>query len=299
MRITQNMMHTGALAKYQQNLRQIDAAQQRVGTGLRILKASDDPAGTSMVMQAGSSLRALEQYHRNVQSSRTRVDAEEASLNQLGDLLVRAKELALAQGSDTADADTRRTAQAEIKQLLHFAVQLANTQVSGSHIFGGKNAGEPPVSWLDPDIEPPSVTLDALDPGHHRAEIAAGTFLQTSSNAHDVFTTTGIFDALWNLSQALGANDGEGTRATITALDEGFGHVQSLIGDVGARATQLQVTAANLDALEINLRTLKADLEEADFEKAVTELVSRQTAFQAAMLAASRVMGMTLADYLR
>ena len=36
-----------------------------------------------------------------------------------------------------------------------------------------------------------------------------------------------------------------------------------------------------------------------DFEQAVTELVGRQTAFQAAMLATSRVMGMNLADYLR
>ena len=37
----------------------------------------------------------------------------------------------------------------------------------------------------------------------------------------------------------------------------------------------------------------------ADFEQAVTELVGRQTAYQAAMLATSRVMGMNLTDYLR
>ena len=44
---------------------------------------------------------------------------------------------------------------------------------------------------------------------------------------------------------------------------------------------------------------LKSDVEEVDVEEAVTELVSRQTAYQAAMLATSRVMGLTLADYLR
>ena len=34
-------------------------------------------------------------------------------------------------------------------------------------------------------------------------------------------------------------------------------------------------------------------------EKAITEMVARQTAYQAAMLASSRVMGLSLTEYLR
>jgi len=40
-------------------------------------------------------------------------------------------------------------------------------------------------------------------------------------------------------------------------------------------------------------------LSEVDQEKAITDLVSRQTAYQSAMLATSRVIGLTLTDYLR
>jgi flagellin-like hook-associated protein FlgL len=40
-------------------------------------------------------------------------------------------------------------------------------------------------------------------------------------------------------------------------------------------------------------------LSEANYEEAMTELISRQTAYQSAMLATSRVIGMTLTDYLR
>jgi flagellin-like hook-associated protein FlgL len=36
-----------------------------------------------------------------------------------------------------------------------------------------------------------------------------------------------------------------------------------------------------------------------DQEKAITDLVTRQTAYQSAMLATSRVLGMTLTDYLK
>jgi len=75
--------------------------------------------------------------------------------------------------------------------------------------------------------------------------------------------------------------------------------VQNLIGDAGARSNHLRLATSNLEALEINLRTFKSDLEEVDLEKAITDLVGRQTAYQAAMMATSRVMGMTMMDYLR
>ncbi len=299
MRITHNMMHQGALARYQQNLQQIAAAQDRVSSGLRILKASDDPVAASGTMKAAGSLRALEQYRRNVGAAEMRLDAEETAYTSLSDILVRAKELAIGQASDTASPETRLMVRAEIDQLLSIAVQIANTQVAGSHIFGGTSADQPPVTWSDPTAAAPEVVLDSVDPGYHRTEIAAGQFVITSNNAHDVFTAGGVFDALWNLSAALGDNDVQGIRDTMGEIDGSFEHVQSMIGDIGARSARLQVTASNLDALEINLRTFKSNLEEVDFEEAVTELISRQTAFQAAMLASSRVMGMTLTDYLR
>jgi flagellar hook-associated protein 3 FlgL len=74
--------------------------------------------------------------------------------------------------------------------------------------------------------------------------------------------------------------------------------MQNLIGDVGARSSQLEVTSSNLTALDTQLRTFKSVLEDADMEKAITELVSRQNTYQAAMLATSRVMGLNLANYL-
>lgn len=298
MRITQNIITSGSLLRYQQNLRDINDAQQRVSSGMRILKASDDPVGTASSMQARSSLRALEQYRRNIEISRTRADAEERVFDQLSDVLTRARELAISQGTETADASTRLTVKAEVDQLLGFVVQLGNTKIAGSHIFGGADAGVPPVSWDDESL-PPEITLDDVDPGHHSAEISAGMFVRTTNNAHDVFGDGEVYESLWNLSQALGANDDEAIRKSIDGLNGAFEHVQALIGDVGARAAQLQVTSANIDALEINLLTFKSNLEEVDFEQAVTELISRQTTFQAAMLATSRVMGMTMMDYLR
>ena len=73
------------------------------------------------------------------------------------------------------------------------------------------------------------------------------------------------------------------------------------VADQAARTggQQLDVATSNLDALDTSLRSFKSQLQDADIEKAVSELVGRQTAYQAAMLATSRVMSLNLADYLR
>jgi flagellin-like hook-associated protein FlgL len=51
--------------------------------------------------------------------------------------------------------------------------------------------------------------------------------------------------------------------------------------------------------LQDNFEAYRAKLAEVDVEEEFTELTSRQAAYQAAMLATSKVSGMSLTDYLR
>jgi flagellar hook-associated protein 3 FlgL len=61
----------------------------------------------------------------------------------------------------------------------------------------------------------------------------------------------------------------------------------------------LDSAAENITAYKTNVTTFKSNLEEVDIETAVTELTQRQMAYQAAMLSTSKVMSLTLTDYLR
>ena len=298
MRITNHIIQRDALTSLQQGYRRVAEAQQQVSTGMRISRASDDPVAAAGAMQSGSALRALEQFHRNIGQAKTRVGAEEGVLNQLGDVLTRAKELAISQAGDTADASTRAAVRAEVDQLLEFVVGLGNTRLGEAYLFGGDQASAAPFQRPPPG-DPAPVFAAAPPNGTHQTEVAAGQFLKANHNGSEVFLDTGALKALYDLSEALGSGTATDIGAALNQVSSAFGEVQNLLGDIGARSNQLEITSTNLDALEINLRTFKSDLEEVDIEAAVTELVSRQTAFQAAMLATSRVMGMTLTDYLR
>jgi len=111
--------------------------------------------------------------------------------------------------------------------------------------------------------------------------------------------TTGVFAALRDLEAAMRAPDTGGISAALGAVDAAFGGVQAHVGEVGARQNAAEVVTAGLAALDQSLTRQKAELSEVDAAEAFTEAVARQTAYQAAMLASSRVMGLSLADYLR
>jgi flagellar hook-associated protein 3 FlgL len=297
MRITNNMMQRETIGALQSGSRQLLAAQRRVTTGLRIEKVSDDPAGAAAALQTRGSLRALTQYQRNIDTATARLNAEENALGQLGGTLVRARELGIA-ARGPGGAANHATILAEVKQLIEHAVGLGNTRFGEEYLFGGQQAQTRPFQVPGaPDGDFLAPGTDAA--GTRRTEVSAGRFMQLNLDGKQVFLDTGALPALHALASALEAGGDEAIGAALDGLEGAHTGLQGLLGDVGARSNQLQVTTANLRALEVNLQTFQSDLEEVDLERAVTELITRQTAYQAAMMATSRVIGMTLTDYLR
>jgi flagellar hook-associated protein 3 FlgL len=292
MRITNGIIQRTALANLQMNMRRMFEAQETTASGKRIRTISDDPIGASQVMQADGSLRALDQYKRNIASATSRVDAEESALDSLTTILERAKELGIGAAVSSASPATRAAGKAEVDQLLAAAVQLGNRQHEGEYLFGGVQSTTIPFQGTSPPFAAAPPT------GTRQTEISESQYLTTNHNGTEVFLDTNVLGALNALSTALGANDIVGIQTSLNALDSAHDAVQNLIGDVGARSSQLEVTSSNLTALDTQLRTFKSVLEDADTEKAVTDLVSRQNTYQAAMLATSRVMSLNLASYL-
>jgi len=296
MRITNGMMQTAALRQLQSGFREVADAQRQVITGRRILKASDDPSAASAAMRTRSPLRALEQYKSNIDLADSRALAEETTLDSVLNVLSRAKEVAIGQASDTADEYTRLAAKAEVDQLFDHVIQLANTRLGNEYLFGGTSGDVRPYAA---DSTAPLGFTSTSPSGDHEVEIAEGRYLKVNHSGVEAFEDTGVLAALHNLSQALGNNDGVAVHSALGGVDDAFDGVQVLLGDIGARTNHLQITRSSLEALDLNLQIQRSDLEEVDVEKAISDLVGRQTILQAAMLATSRVMGLSLADYLR
>ena len=82
--------------------------QDRMGSGRRISKPSDDPFGNSRVMSMRTSMGLITQHQRSIELAKSELAVTEASLEGLGRVLSRAQELAVQADSTTVDRPSPR-----------------------------------------------------------------------------------------------------------------------------------------------------------------------------------------------
>jgi len=301
MRITNNMLVSQQMYGTQLNMAAMNKAQEQLTSGKRINVASDDPTGATTVMKANSSLAALAQYKTNVSQASSRLATEDGVLSQLNDLLARVKELAVGQASATATDATRSSANAEVSEIFKEIVSLGNTQFGNEYLFGGDQSTTAPLQSVGS-----GATLDytSTNPSGQRAvTIGDGQTVTTTHTATQLFQGTGVLDAVRDLSRSLdpaSASYGQsGITSAMTSLDKALDSVQTMVGETGARANTLNSASQNLDSLKTTVSSFKSDVQDVDLESAMTELTSRQLAYQAALVATSKVTSLNLTDYLR
>jgi flagellar hook-associated protein 3 FlgL len=291
-RITNSLLQARALRALQQNLGGLERAAAVASSGLRIQNPSDDPVGVGVLLRTDHRLAGLTQYQRNIQSAETRLAAEENALETVGDLLTRARELAISQATAAATPTTRSAVVAEVAELRKSALAVANTSVGGAYLFGGAYTDRPPLDAAG--------ALSANTPASESIPVQIGENLEipVTHAAAQVFQESGAIAAFDHLITALGGGSSDDIAQAGYVANAAFVKVQSLVAEVGARGTQLSAATENIEAMQFTLTKFRADVAEVDIEAATMELVNRQTALQAALMATSKALTTSLADYL-
>ncbi len=137
MRITNQIQQSNALQNIFRITEDLFAANQRLATGKRINKPSDDPLGIQDTLSLRSSIAQIQQFGRNIDNNRLFLNTADTALDSVGLSITRALELAQGSLGATSSAQTRSLVAVEVQSLLDQAIQEANTQVKGHFIFGG------------------------------------------------------------------------------------------------------------------------------------------------------------------
>ena len=129
----------------------LNDANEVMATQKQINTISDDPIGMAQVLALQESLDSLEQYSTNIDMGITWLNGVEDSLDSVQNQLLEVKTLSLqlanASVSASERADAVETIEGKIDQLLN----LMNTQVNGSYVFGGTDTNTAPFAYDDPD----------------------------------------------------------------------------------------------------------------------------------------------------
>jgi len=289
MRISNSLLQQRITDNVQSTMSSLAQVQLQISSGKQFQTMGENPVGGGQILAADRALRALSQYRRNTNDAQTRSDAEEAVLNQLTDLLSRAKELATQEGTSTANAQTHAAAATEVQQILDQVIQLGNTQVGTQYLFAGTQTGQP---------------FDATgaysgDNGQHQTEVGQGYLMTTNHNGQQLLVDSGVLTSLQSLLTQLQSGTPTSIAGTINGLDSAFTQVQTMLATTGARSNAFASALQNDDALQTTLQQLQSNVQDTDVAAASIQLAGTQTAMQAALLSASRVLSMSLVDYLK
>lgn len=145
MRVADNMNYSQVISNLNKNRKEASDLQNQAATQKRVTKPSDDPAGTTRVLAARTDLTGIQQYEKSLAQARSFLEFSEQSLQELSEILMRLKELAIGQANEaSANGDTRRSVSTEVEQLYQQAMHVANRKIGDRYLFGGYRTQAPP-----------------------------------------------------------------------------------------------------------------------------------------------------------
>lgn len=269
--------------------------QERLASGKKIAKPSDDPFGLSRTMTARTDRNTAMQWQRNITVSTNDLGTSESLLENVGNLLQRSRELATQGANATLTADARQQIGLEISRLLTEAITIGNSQFGGRYLFGGHQTGAPPFTEDVPGA--PTVVTYNGDAGVVNREIGNGQQIQVNIPGDQLFS--GVFTTLIQLRDDLNSDNQAGVNGATATLDADIDTVLKFRGDIGSKMRQSEAAMIRLEDGDLRLQELIATFEEADLAESMVELQMRDTALNAALGAAGRTLQTTLLNFLR
>lgn len=298
MRIPNNNFSGTLVSQLQSLTARQTALHNQVATGQRITDPSDDPAAIARVLRLQGEKRGIQQFARNNDRALNVSQSSFSAIEQLKHLSDRAGELAVL-GNGTTSPDAFRAYGAETDQMLEQALQTANVKYAGEHLFGGTKS----------DTAPFTATRDAA------GRITAITYVGAASGAEirisegaklSPFTTgaenqkvAGFLNNLASLRDALQSGSGPAVQAVRPALETSENDFLVTMSGIGAKQTRLEADRAQNEARFVELENLTAAETDVDIPSTVVKLTQAQTAYQAALQSGSKILEMSLLDYIR
>lgn len=283
MRVTDSMFHQLSLRGLGSAQAKAFEAQRVASTGMRVNRPGQDPSASARASRKVSDAERIEAMSKTANTAAFGMQLIDGALETAGDLMNRARELAIQAANGTLSAADRASVATEIAQIRDQMLAIGNTEVDGKYIFAGMREDAPP-------FDPTGAFVG--DRNVRRIEVAPGSFVDGAVPGGDVLAPVGGVDVLATLEAlraAAAADDPAAVRATLDDLTTSAAQIsggRSRAGVAWEAALQGQALSQRLAD---TAREEVASLVEADPFTAYSDLVRAETVLQQAVAIAARM----------
>jgi flagellin len=248
--------------------REMSKSLERLSTGLRINRASDDAAGLGVSENLRTQVRGTFQAKRNAQDGIAAITIAEGAANEISSILQRMRELAVQSANDTLTSTERAYTNQEYGQLIEEIDRIAEvTNYNGMKLIStsGTNANER-FGLGGTGGTGSALWIDANDTvGQDSITITIDTLSTTSlavSGADHLGTST-----LTSQTAAV---------ASIQSLDESIDSVNTMRSNMGAFINRLDHAINNLMISNTNQQAAESLIRDVDFAQETTQFTRNQ-----------------------
>lgn len=139
-RTTTQLLSSRLLSSVQRTQAELAKATQQISTGRLFNRPSDAAGKVSAILLLRSRLAARDQESRSALAGGIVLDSTDASLGDIGDILLEAKTIAASQIGITSDEVTRRNQATVIDGQIQALLEMVNRQEHDVPLFGGNTA---------------------------------------------------------------------------------------------------------------------------------------------------------------
>ncbi len=235
--------------------RNMATALERMASGSRINKASDDAAGLAISENLRAIIRGLRQANRNANDGISLVQVAEGSLNEVSNMLIRLRELGVQSASDTIGDTERKFLDVEYQQLKSEMQRITDsTNFNGYDLLNGTGG----VIDIQVGVH--------NDPFQDRI-----SFNAAAANA--------TLEALGLSAETIGSK--EGAQLSLTTIDSALTSVNAIRANFGALQNRLVSTSANLLVQDENFSAANSRIRDADIAAETSEMTRNNILLQA------------------
>lgn len=255
LRINTNELALAAQRNLEQTERRMHSVVERLASGSRIVRASDDAAGLSISDSLNAQVRSLGQAIRNAQDGISLVQVYEGGTNEINNMLVRLRELAMQSATDTVGDKERLMIDNEVQQLKMEVDRVAkSTKYASRELLSGDRIRLDFQVGIDND---PLVDRITFDPG-------------------DTNLTAGALEI-----DGLSVGEKEGAQEALGAIDQALTRVNDVRSRIGSIQGRLNSTQIAQGIFQENLSAARSRLKDADVAQETANLAKEQILRQA------------------
>lgn len=298
-RITPEMQTSTMLQNINAALAKMDRTSAELSSGKSIQEPSDNPYGTSEVIDLQSQLEGLGAYATSAQDGVSWEDTASSAMASMNEVVERVRELLLKSANGTYNQSDLNVTALEVEKLTESIKQDADAQYGNQYVFSGTLTTTAPYQQgADDEYQGNGETISrAVAPG---ASVAISTNISSLLGNGEASGDGKLLDVLRTIAKnmragetsALGSTDLENLDANIETLSE-------LQATAGSATDQLKAALASNEALQTSITEALSSVDEANVANTTIAYANEQAAYEAALRASATIVQESLLNFLQ